>query len=222
MKKNKKIISTGLCVTMLFMSTPSVFCAASDSSNDSVAATATTNQHDMQKSQVTSSVQKTHSYIPKDTVLTVELTSELSSKKAKKGDLVPIKMSQNLIINDVVVIPEGATVKATITKVKKAGGFGRAGKLEFTIDRVKTINGIDVPLEYTAMKKEGNDSGAVVVGALVSLVGGIFMKGKNVSFPAGTTFEAKVSADTDLEVSLEGLADAMNPKTPHGVTITLE
>lgn len=222
--KKTKFISTGLCVTMLLTSTPHVFCAASDHMSDSASTTTTTpkSQQNPRGQQTLSSVQNTHAYIPKDTILTVELTSELTSKKAKKGDVVPIKMSQNVIINDVVVIPEGATVKATVTKAKKAGGFGRAGKLEFTIDSVKTINGVDVPLEYSAMKKAGNDGGAVAVGVLLSVVGGLFMKGKNVSFSAGTTFEAKVSADTDLGVSLDNLAEAMSLEKPHGISITLK
>ena len=47
------------------------------------------------------------------------------------------------------------------------------------------------------------------------------MKGKNVSFPAGSKMSAKVVADTDLNVQLDDLSEAMNPSKPHGVVIQL-
>lgn len=62
----------------------------------------------------------------------------------------------------------------------------------------------------------------MAVAAVVSLVGGLFMKGKNVSFPAGSVFDARVTADTDLNVTLDELADVMNPNKPHGVSITIK
>ena len=47
------------------------------------------------------------------------------------------------------------------------------------------------------------------------------MKGKNVSFPAGTKMSVKVVADTDLKVRLDNLAEMMNPAKPHGVVIQI-
>ena len=48
------------------------------------------------------------------------------------------------------------------------------------------------------------------------------MKGKNVNFPAGSKFAAKVVADTDLNVPLDKLAEELDPNKPHGVSITLK
>ena len=163
-----------------------------------------------------------HAYIPADTVIAVRLENELSSKKAHKNDIIPMKTVDNIIINDVVVIPAGTEVHAFVVGARKNGLFGRSGKLEFSVDSVKTINNVTIPLEYIGEKKAGNDGGAIAVAAVVSVVGGLFMKGKNISFPAGTTFDAKVVADTDLKVSLDDLASAMDPNKPHGVSITLK
>ena len=160
---------------------------------------------------VISKIPKDHAYIPKDTVLSVILTSELTSKRARKGDMVPLKLAENLIVNGVVVVPAGAKVFAKVTRVTRSGMFGRAGKLEFTVDSVKAVNGVEIPLEYTAERKRHNDGGAVAL-----------MRGANVSFPEGSVFEAKVAADTDLNVTIDELPEAMNPEKPHGVAITIQ
>lgn len=163
-----------------------------------------------------------NAYIPKGTILQVELTKELSSKKAKVGDAVPLRMVENLIVNDVIVVPAGSEVKGVVTKARKAGGLGRGGKLEFTIVSVKAINGVEIPLQYTKVEHGTNDGGAVAVVALVSIVGGIFMKGKNVVFNEGLKFDAEVTADTDLKVPLDNLKEAMDADKPHGVSITIK
>lgn len=167
-------------------------------------------------------VKQGNAYIPKGTKLQIELTKELSSKKAKVGDAVPLRLVQNLIINDVVVIPAGSEVRGVVTKTRKAGGLGRGGKLEFTIVSVNTINGVEVPLQYTKGEHGASDGGAVAVVAFVSIVGGIFMKGKNVVYNEGLRFDAAVTADVDLNVPLSGLKDAMDASKPHGVSITIQ
>lgn len=166
-------------------------------------------------------VKRGNAYIPKGTTLQIELTEELSSKKAKVGDAVPLRLVQNLIINGVVVIPAGSEVTGVVTKARKAGGLGRGGKLEFQIVSVDTINGVKVPLQYTKGEHGAGDGGAVAVVAFVTIVGGVFMKGKNVIYNAGLKFDAKDTADIDLNVSLGGLKDAMDASKPHGVSITI-
>lgn len=163
-----------------------------------------------------------YAYIPENTILNIELTEEISSKKAHKGDRVPLTLQENVIVNDVIVIPAGTTVEGYVTEARSSGKFGRSGKLEFSINSVKSLNGVSIPLEYTIKKQAGDDGGAVAVAAAVTLVGGFFMKGKNVNFPAGSVFEARVTSDTSLNVPLEKLEDAMNPDKPHGVSITIK
>ena len=90
------------------------------------------------------------------------------------------------------------------------------------IQSVETINGKKIPLQYVGKKTMGSDDGAVAVVAAVSIIGGLFMKGQNVTIAQGEIFDAEVTADTDLEVPLDGLADAMNPMTAHGVQITIK
>ena len=205
----KKFVAAAVCAGLLFNS--GIYAAPAFAATKNVAEEVTV-----------TTIPEGNAYIPKGVVLKVELTRELSSKKAKKGDAVPLKLVDNLIVNDVIVVPAGAEVKGVVTKARKAGGLGRGGKLEFMIVSVKTINGVEIPLQYTQSEHGANDVGAVAVVAFVSIVGGIFMKGKNVVFNEGLQFDAEVTADTDLKVPLDGLKEAMDASKPHGVSITID
>ena len=217
--KLKKIMATYLCITSIFVSCGLGIAAASDTIPSQQTAVASEENIKFLK---VSTIPKGEAYIPKDTKIEVELTSEISSKTSHKGDIVPLRTSSNLVINDVVVIPAGTRVNGVITTARKNGMFGRSGKLEFSITDVKTRNNIRVPLQYAGQKKAGDDGGAVAVAATVTLVGGFFMKGKNVSIPAGTQFEAAVASDTDLQATLADLKDIMDEAQPNSVVITLK
>ena len=166
-------------------------------------------------------IQKGNLYIPKNTSFEMTLGRDISSKKSKKGEIVDLIMVDNLIINNVVVIPKGAVGSAVISDSRKNGFFGRRGKLELTPQSITTLNGITVPLENTLESKGKNDSGAVAVGAVVSLVGGFFMKGTNISHPAGTKITVTVSEHIDLKVTNETISEDMNSTKPRGTSITI-
>ncbi len=224
-----KSLTVALCVSIFSTATPAIpmsfaeeTAPAATASTDIRARTQAILHPETDNAQTVKKIPEGHAYIPKDTILEVKLTEAISSKKMKKGNIVPLVLSDNLLINDTVVLPAGTTVNGIVTDAKSNGRFGRSGKLEFNITSVKAINNVEIPLEYVARKEAGSDGGAVAVAAVVSLVGGFFMKGKNVEFPANTIFEAKVTSDTDLNCTLDELPDAMNPKAPHGVNIVLK
>ena len=176
---------------------------------------------EMSTSVRTSSIANGHAYIPKDTKIELELITPISSRRSKEGNTFRLKTLENLLINDVVVIPVNQEVLGTITKSRKNGMFGRKGRLEFSINEIKTINGVSVPLDAQIKGKGHSDNGAVAVAAAVSLVGGLFMKGTNIYYEPGQKFVAVVAADTDLNTTVEDLPNAMNPSKPSGQNIVL-
>lgn len=163
-----------------------------------------------------------HIYIPKKTMLNVELIEPANSKTHKKNQQVEFKTTENLIINGVVVIPKGTIGMGYVYEVQKAGGFGRKGVLRIAGKEIKTLNNVSVPLRKGLEGKGKTDGGAVAVAAAVSLVGGLFMKGSNINYPAGTDFQVEVRDNVDLGVTPEQLKDAMNPDIPHGQEIVIE
>lgn len=163
-----------------------------------------------------------HIYIPKKTMLNVELIEPANSKTHKKNQQVEFKTTENLIINGVVVISKGTIGMGYVYEVQKAGGFGRKGVLRIAGKEIKTLNNVSVPLRKGLEGKGKTDGGAVAVAAAVSLVGGLFMKGSNINYPAGTDFQVEVRDNVDLGVTPEELKDAMNPNIPHGQEIVIE
>lgn len=224
MKGLVKAIAVGVCVT-----------TASYTLGYSAPAFAAENAEEATKTDETPSAIESHvynpersvtipegnAYVPKGVRLSVILARDVGSDTLHMGDVVPLYLMENLIINDVVVVEKGTYVNAYVTKVKKAGHFGRSGKLEFVIKSVKSINNVDIPLEYVANTSTSNDGGAVAVVAVVSVIGGFFMKGKNVHFNAGQQFDCVVPENTDLKVKKENLAEEMDPNKPQGVSVQI-
>lgn len=211
---NKTIVAVLASITML-ESPLTVFAAEGMPSAQSSSVQAS------ESSPVEQEIPKGHAYLPKGVVLTVELMTEASSAKLHEGDHLPVRLAQNLILNGVVIAPVGTRVDTIVTKVSKARGFGHSGKLEFVTEHVAAVNGAKIPLRAHYEKRHGNEDGAWVVFTAVSMIGGAFMKGKNVVVPARTQFQAEVAENTDLGVPWDGLADAMDPEKPHGVEITV-
>lgn len=140
----------------------------------------------------TSTVQEGDLYIPKDTQIRLELVDPISSKKSKTGNTFKLKTMEDTIINDVVVIPQGEEVQGIIVKAHGNGMFGRGGKLEFNVPYVATINGVKVPVNGYVNAHGRQDAGAVAVAAAVTVVGGLFMKGKNYYYNPGQEFVVTV------------------------------
>lgn len=161
-------------------------------------------------------------YIPKDTKITLELVNGISSKTSKKGNTVHFKTQDNLIINGTVVIPKDEEVEGVVVDAHGNRLFGGGGKLVFNIPYVTTINGVQIPVNGYVDGHGGGDGGAVAVAAAVSLIGGLFMKGKNISYEAGQLVTVTVQKDTDINATPDNLKDVMNPTQPRGMELTVK
>lgn len=76
--------------------------------------------------------------LPKDSVFKIAFTSELSTKMSRKGDVVHFKAADNLYVNDVLVLPKGATGVGEVRKVVQPGIFGKDGRIDidFTLSLI--------------------------------------------------------------------------------------
>jgi len=168
-----------------------------------------------------SGVKQGNAYIPGGLKIKAELLQPVSSKGYKVGTLLKIKVLDNVVINDVVVVEKGSEGTAYIYQARKAGGLGRKGKLKVAGNEIFAVNGIPIPLRGGLIGQGKTDGGAGAVFAAVSIVGGLFMKGSNINYQAGTAFEVEVREDTDLGCKVEDLAKSMDPKKPHGIQVTI-
>jgi len=141
--------------------------------------------------------------IPDGTRLRVRLDQTLTSATAEQGQAVELSTTEAVKVRDQVVIPDGARVTGTVTMAQEKRHMGRAGKLDFSIDRVRASDGEWIPIRYTVNKKSGG-SHAVSTGVLTAGAAVLFwpaapafllIKGKDVTINKGVVFDAFTDSD---------------------------
>ncbi|HEY0077762.1 MAG TPA: hypothetical protein VGB73_03880 [Pyrinomonadaceae bacterium] len=140
--------------------------------------------------------------VPDGTAVEIELKQSVSAKSLKEGDIVDFTVLHPVQVGGVTVIEKGAPAKARITKAKKAGYWGRAGKLEWAMQDVLSIDGGHVPLRFTQRTTGDSKGGTVTTGAVVTgiifppaaLLWGL-KKGKDATVPAGQRYNVFVHGD---------------------------
>src|SRR3954470_20044624 len=141
--------------------------------------------------------------LPEGTKVRVRLDQNISSATAEDGQIVELSVTDAVKAGETVVIPEGAHVTGTITQAQGKRRMGRAGKLDFSIDRLKTADNQWVPLRYTVTKKSGQShavsTGIMAAGAAVVFwpAAPVFLlrKGADITINRGTTFEVFTDAN---------------------------
>jgi hypothetical protein len=155
--------------------------------------------------------------IPNGTKLTCRLEQTISSATADQGQQVQLSVTEPVKVNGVVVIPQGAPVIGTIVMAEGKKSMGRAGKLDFSVDKVRAADGEYIPLRYTMQKKQGEgkgtSTGIMTAGAVVLFWPAapffLLRKGKDVTINKGIVLE--VFTDQDHAI---GAATVAGPSAP--------
>jgi len=158
--------------------------------------------------------------LPEGTKVRVRLDQNISSATAEEGQVVELSVTDAIKSGDTIVIPEGARVTGTITQAQEKRRLGRAGKLDFSIDRVKTTDNQWIPLRYTITKKSGQ-SHAVSTGILTAGAAVVFWpaapvfllrKGNDITINRGTAFEVFTDANhTAGPAATSAMGNALAP-----------
>ena len=143
-------------------------------------------------------------------VFKVKLNDDISTKTNKVGDPISFTVVDNIKDGNVLLVPAGTVGAGTITALKKARSFGRNATLDMVFESVPTIDGgaftaIQGSEAKDKTKSELTAAGASVAGAVllgpVGLVGGMFVKGKSIEYPAGT----EIYVQPQETVTIQGL-----------------
>lgn len=146
--------------------------------------------------------------LPANTVFKISLNEDVSSKTNEEGDEVHFTVQEDVLADDVIVLPRGAQGSGVITKVSRPKFFGRSGEMEISFNQVFSIDDEEIPTvlgpeAQDKLKMEAAAVGASTVGALalgpIGLVGGFFVKGKNVEMPAGTELYIQTQQDVETK-----------------------
>ncbi len=133
------------------------------------------------------------------------LSENLSSASAVTGQTVAFEVVDDVVVDNLLVIPRGSTAWATVTEAQHKRHLGRGGKLDLNIDKVRLADGEKALLRAVKDTQGGGHTGAMT-GAMVatSLVVWpaaplfLLMHGKDVTIPKGTDITAFTQGDVRL------------------------
>lgn len=140
------------------------------------------------------------------------LTTPLNSATAKRGDPVEAHMSQPLIVDNQLYLPEGSILTGTVSQVRAAGRFGRNGQLRISFQQVVPPNGLEQQIQSTL---EGMD---VAKGENLALdsEGGAQVKPSKTRYLT-TGIAVMLAASSASPDSDAGRGDAAGPAGPNAL-----
>ncbi len=140
------------------------------------------------------------------TLMVLEQTEDVTSKKAKTADEAHFQVVEDVTDAGLVVIAKGTEVKGRVERVDKRGGWGKDGGLIVRVGPVPTVTGEELPVASTLGQKGGKRD---VKGGLAAAVGGIgtpagplalvilpllpFIKGNHYVMRSGTRYKVEVT-----------------------------
>lgn len=141
--------------------------------------------------------------VPDGAKVRVRLDQSLSSATADEGQTVELSVTDAIQVDGKLVVAEGARATGTVVTAQEKRRMGRAGKLDFSVDRIRAVNGEWLPVRYTLTKKAG-DSKAVSTGVITAGVAVAFWpaapfvllrKGKDIDINKGVAFDVFVDGN---------------------------
>ncbi|WP_438728595.1 hypothetical protein ACR9YC_00365 [Parasphingorhabdus sp. DH2-15] len=132
--------------------------------------------------------------LPAGYEIALVLSDDLSTKRQTKGSLFNLEVAQDVVIDGVLVIPQGAKVVGEVSSAQKKGMFGKSGSITARLlyvelaDRTVRLQG---EIGYNRRKK----AGAVVSETLLTATAFGLISGRSAVIPKGTSVTARVAKD---------------------------
>ncbi len=136
--------------------------------------------------------------LPQNTKIPLVFAAKLDSQTAQIGDIVPLELASDLIINGAVVAAKGTPAQARVSAVDRAGFASAPGIITFTLVSIR-INGVDVTLAGTKTRQGATHEGRKFF-MLVPWVGtaSLLAKGDPAEIAPQTPVTALVATKTDI------------------------
>lgn len=144
--------------------------------------------------------------VPDGTEIEIQLLNALSGQEAKVGDVVDFTVMRAVQVNGVTIFERDASARARLSTAKKSGRWGKAGKLEWAMQDVQSVDGNRTPARFTKRHLGDSKGGTVAAATLLTaaFLGpfGLFWglkKGRPAVIPAGTRYTVFVHGDTTIK-----------------------
>lgn len=153
--------------------------------------------------------------VPANTLIKVLTVTPINAKNLKAGDRIEFQAAEDVVEGGRLLFAKGAPGYGTVKKVKQARNFGRDAEVVIDFQALRAIDGTDVEMLLGEESKEKMESMAMAAGASlagmallgpIGIIGGVFIKGKNINLPAGT----ELYIQTKNETSLYGLSTTLD------------
>ena len=157
------------------------------------------------------------------TKVPLALGRELSSGVESTGNRVDFEVTEDIKVQDVVVIPKGSRATGTIVQAQKRRRLGRAGKLNVKIDEVRLADGSRAMLralqENTGKGRQGVMTAAMIGTGILFFPAAplfLFMRGKDIVIAKGTPVTSYIDGNTELNAAKFQAA----PKPPEAAPVS--
>ena len=133
---------------------------------------------------------------------TVRLSlSNVSTETLEVGALIDATCQSGLSIKGVQFIRPGAPAKLRVISAERPKGFGKAGAISLQAVSVTAVDGTEVPIRGGDFTSTGKDksTASIVLGLFVCILF-LTMKGGEAVIAPGTTVDAFVANDMEIEV----------------------
>jgi hypothetical protein len=144
--------------------------------------------------------------VPDGTEVEIQLTNNASGEELKVGAIVDFTVVKPVLLNGVTIFEKDSAARARITTAKRAGHWGKAGKLEWAMQDILAVDGNRIPARFTQRQIGDSKGGTVAVAAVATtvLLGPIGLlwglkKGKPAIIPAGNRYSVFVSGDVKIK-----------------------
>lgn len=128
----------------------------------------------------------------------LEFCAEVDSRTAKKGDVVPLKVVDDVTLDGQLRFRKDAEATGIVEAVDPPGRFGKQARIDIRLDWVKDLNGEKIPLRsYSTGRRFDPEAGGASLGAAlllgpIGLAGGALVKGRQVTIRKGARIQASV------------------------------
>jgi hypothetical protein len=137
--------------------------------------------------------------LPARTPIRMTLLKPVSSKTSLPGEQFSLSVSEDIKINNTVVIPKGTAAIGEVIHAQKAKGFGKAGELLVTVRHIE-LNGIKIKMR-SFQPLQGNDKTNTTLAVSQIPVAGLFagfIQGGDIEIPSQTQVQAQTSSEITI------------------------
>lgn len=133
------------------------------------------------------------------TIIPLESTAKIAAADVNVGQAVDFRVSRDILVDNIVVIPCGTIAKGTVYEAKRSSAFGTKGRLGIKVRYLTLPSGENISFASSDIYIQGQNRTALsVVVFFFTLLP--FPCGSKAVMPLGYEFDATVASNTTITI----------------------